>query len=893
MARDDIRSRRNYPKLGTRKKNLEGIKHLTDKFIADSSRGKNTEDSLQNKIIDISKTAIDQLSRKIGQDKADAENIFQILPDIELNSEILIASTLSPTDMINEELTFSTEEFESELAGPLLEVMKDYWKKEYRIDEKLEGMLENIHFKKGSHILVVIPETQVDQIINAGRSFSAENYNSLADNISFENYKGFISKNPTVGSISGTNILLNTPALKGNQNKPFNSGIKVTDNFDVLKKSKIKTKARELKIASLTDNKYSVEDFKTATRLTDKDIEKIINGKRSEKVPSHVVIPSDFMEVEETQHPLVLTLPPESVIPVIAKGDPENKLGIFLIVDKNGRPVEFDSETDYYTQLKNGWGNNNTSTGQDSSSELIRRTREAINGLPDINEDRFDSIFNSYATIIENDLFNRLRNGLYGEDVEIKNIPEFYSIMLYRAWKEQETNIVFIPAEYVTYMAFKVDKRGIGIALPNKSKAISAFRSTLMFADVMSGVRNAIGRKKVTIRGDADDPDFVKTVSDTQGLVIEGQRRGLPVVSPDPGQTMDYLARAGIDFNVEAEGDNHPTTNISFDDYNTQVSAGNEELQERLRRMQSSSMGMMPEWTDPNSTPEFAVSVINNNLLMARRILKDQVKFCRFLARFMKIFTRFSGKLRAELEEVVTKNAGMKGPVYKGKNEKEIVNAFINSFTVKLPKPDTQQLEQQSNAFDNYNNLLIRRIESIITDEIFDPDVLQRDPGIIDKTIKIITAHFQREWFVKNDVLPEVNVLTEMDGNKPVFDMFDVHLNLINSLGTSIHNFVDKEEKLKEKWAKKYGLTEEDMNPEDTISDNDNAFGDTPEEDIANEEEEDLDQFSLDEEPESEEEEIPQLEEEKSEEIPKLEEEQEETEEEGESEEDEDSKKKK
>jgi len=416
---------------------------------------------------------------------------------------------------------------------------------------------------------------------------------------------------------------------------------------------------------------------------------------------------------------------------------------------------------------------------------------------------------------------NRLRNGIYGETFKLGASDDLYRIMLYRSLKSQQTQLLYLPVELVEYIAFDYNQHGIGQSLLTRSKILSSMRSVLLFAETMAGVRNAIGRKKANINVDADDPDPEKTISDVQAMILESSNRGFPLGSPDPGQTLDYLNRAGYDFSINVESDNYPTTKVEFDDYNSSIQPGNPEMQDRLRRMQISSWGLNPELVDPTSSPDFATSVVNNNLIMTRRVLRYQRKFTRFLSRFVRTYTHHSSELRAEIQAVVSENRKALTPEQRKMGEEELIDTFIQAIEVALPVPDTTQVDQQQSAFEQYTSLLDRALEAYITPDLFSPEILAREANMVDHVTAIIKAYYQRTWLSRNNVMPELDKLTELTDNKHAFNLLDVQTNQFNSLGEAIQEYLDGIEAKRKIWEAKNQPAEEEEETTDDGADGD------------------------------------------------------------------------
>lgn len=802
MQRNNTRSP--YPKLGHRRKDTSQWEAVQSKLVPDPQRRVNPRENTE---LDLPRDFFDRLTSQTGQDSVDAKSVFQLLPDVELTEQILVGSILSPKDMSSVDLGFSVNNtFSSELARALLTVVEDHFKNDYKIDDQLDTMLEEILFTKGAYPLMVLPENNLDRLINNHQSkVSTEHFQDALKRTQDNLPMGFLG-HPRQSSISmetfrGERDNRHAEKIKDASTEVELPGIEVTDNFNLLKQPHYQRCYRQRRIGELLGrNQVSME---SATKgLSDEKIEQLYQRSANPTPePAQMITPQSYMTRGSVGHPLVLKLPIESVVPVHVPGQPDNHIGYFLVLDENSRPVVKEEKRDYYGEIQQSF---NKGRSEDTSS-LVNQTKQALNGVMGgssggNDQNNLEAIHEAYGRILETDLQNRLRNGIYDEEYEVAFTQDIYRLMLWRSLHSKSTRLLYVPRELMTYMAFNYNEMGIGENLLNQSKILSSMRSVLLFADTMSGVRNAVGRKKATIRLDPDDPDPSKTISDIQETVLQTGQRGFPIGSPDPSLTLDYLNRAGFDFSVETENESYPATNVDYDDYTSDQQGGNSDLQDRLRRMQISGWGVNPELVDPESSPDFATSVVNNNLIMTRRVLRYQNRFTSYLTEHVRCYTRHSSILRGKLAEIIEENKKSLTKEQKGESYDVVIDNFIDAIETFLPSPDNTKLDQQSEALDHYVNILDRALEAYVTEDLFPADLLNKEPDAVSQTMAAIRSYYIRRWLENNNVMPELDELTTEIDNK-TFSLLDIQLNQFETLGKAINQYINAMHDQNRSWA--------------------------------------------------------------------------------------------
>lgn len=775
--------------------------------------------------VDINRYTMDKVSRQTSQDITDSNAVMQLLPELQLVKTVAVGTTLDPKSMSEANLTFSVDPaiFDSEIGKLLIEPIENFFKKDYKIDDRLDLIIEDCLFNKGSSILCVLPENKLDEMVNGKREVSMEAFGAIRDRIanSTGDNLGFLGSPQK--STDGKKISLEGYQANGDENTlqamhgttlcKFEH-IKVSDNFDVLKVPLMSKRVRELGIsAKLRRNRVSLES--EVHSFNNAEIEALYQNTRAGSEQTQVLTSPKYMNRPSVGHPLILPLPSESVIPVFVAGRPHEHIGYFLLVDHHGYPVSKDSTRDFYGELQAGWKGNQGAGGL-GNSEILRLTREAMGDNDNKSAYEVDHIQTAFNAILTSDLNNRLRNGMYDQDVEFGVTQEIQRIMLYRSWKAKTTQLIFIPEELLTYIAFDFNANGIGETLIARTKMLSTMRTTLLFAETIGGMRNAMGRKKVLVEIDPDDPDPEQTISNIQSVIMEQGHRSFPLAAPDPAQTMDALIRSGYDFEINSNDSAYAQTKVTFDDYNTNVNAGNPELQDRLRRYHISSFGIPPEKVDPMSSPDFATSIVHNDLVSSRVVKERQKALCAMLSKFIRVFCVNSSIIRDELKKKIEENVEMLvSPDLKNLTVDQVIDEFILALSVDLPAPDNTQHERQLESIEAYERLLDKGLEAYITPDLF-PDDVTEISGLADDVLVNLKALFIRQFMSTNNILPELNILTEMDGSRPAFSLLD-HINV--SRATSVQAFLEYaagKKKFKDRLKEIYGEMIEKINNEST-----------------------------------------------------------------------------
>lgn len=730
---------------------------------------------------------------KRAKKSVDAAAVLKLLPDVELGIRILTSCILSPSDMTSTELNWLGPEelLSSDVNATLIKRIRQHFDRVYKIKPLLPKILRKCLAEDGSYPVCVIPENVIDDVINGQKK------------VSMESIKGFVhEKSKMLKSIGilggyqetdtpGINISLESIKatklkeedgychLKIDANKYVKDDyVYVTDNPMVLRVHDINKAARSEK------SKRAYESIAQESignpKISEYRIERSLYSRKDTRGEQVVAFKRpDELDRNSVGSPLIKRFPAESVIPVFIPGETEKQIGFFICLDEEGVPIQAPGGDQYYNNLSSGFGG---ATNSSMTSGIIQRVKSNLgsNVAFDNNSAKhLEMSVQIYAELVEKDLLSRVKNGIRSSNVSISTNHQIYEIMLSRTLSKKLTQMLYIPADYMTYIAFKHGDDGIGQSLLDDTATINALRIVLLFSDIIGSIKNSIGRTMTTLKLDERDPDPMKTIEIAQNEIVRGRQLSVPLSVSNVTDITDFIQRAGFEWKFEG----HPSVpDVSFDfqDVQSNKQRPDSELQDALRK--SSIMGtyVSPEMVDNGFNSEFAASVVANNILFAKRIIELQEIFNPQLSEHLRKCVRFDQPLMADLKEILVQNKDklkldeIEVKDYAGnliddeRKEKIIINdllgQFIDHFCVELPKPTSVTLEQQMTDLETYSSAVEKAIDlAYMNDQMINQNSMGEFSQNIEMLKALYKAHFIRKYLTEKGIMTELADITSLN----------------------------------------------------------------------------------------------------------------------------------
>lgn len=809
-----VNSGKSIPALSLVQNDPETAAVISKLVAARELRRFDTNDS--KSIYDLDQSRLNEISTTVKERINDAEGMMQLFPDMELAAQILISSILSPKDMVNTEIIYSVEEnvLPADVSMKIIESIRSHCEQHYKLKSSLPEKLREVLFDSGCYVSAIIPESSVDELINKGSAISTEHLTELFDSQKKTISLGILG-NPTKPTETPNQNGVNSAALESfnlqripyehfqpylthqssdNNRVAFEDNVKnfveITDNYTILKLPKIIEANNRFKIRNairLHGTSTSLES--RDPKITGRELQTLLyKGTQSNAVPFTSVKTTTGAKRKTIGRPLAMRLPAEATIPVHVPGDPKKHIGYFVLVDEEGNPVTRNTNTAALSGLQSQLNNQNSSM----SSFLLQKARKNLVSQ-DTKNLSIDQAARIYSDIVESDLIERLKNGIYGSNAEISDKSDVYRIMLARTFANQYTRLVYIPCELVTYYAYKYYDNGIGKSLLDDLKVITSLRAILLFAKVMATTKNSIALTHVNMTIDPNDPDPYKTIEMSIHEIIKMRQQYFPLGINSPSDLVDWIQRAGFEFSFEGHP-GIPQTKFDFETKNMQHTIPDNELDELLRKQSIMAVGLSPETVDNGFNSEFATTVVANNILLSKRVLQIQNQIEPHLTDEARKICFNDAVIRSEVIAILKENVAnidkyLPEEDRSDKNEDQaaffenLLDHFLYNLSLSLPKPDITTLENQSQAYEHYAEAVEKAIDAFVSSEFITSDIAGDLSNNIDSIKQVYKAYFLRQWMAQNGYMTELNeILSVNEDGRPNIELFDMMKTHIDSI---------------------------------------------------------------------------------------------------------------
>lgn len=808
----------------------------------------------------------------------DSRNLFQVLPDMDYARQILISATISPGDLTDTKVLYSIGDnsMDSNLAGPLLRKVQEFFDNAYRIRPLLHPILNDVMFETGSYPILVMPESSIDRIINAdnygGVSMESAmstlnshlneetdgkgNYtpwgilgnpagvNSKVDSftgVSFESLNfGEGSRNGIYKSdvevkdlkISLEQLLVDTEENKEGRQKLSEVSTKltklveakgatmsVTDNLSLLRRPMVVDAKRKIAVRRIYGGKlHQRVSLESRAQAGDKEaarnlaaVERSMYQKRRyQHIPVQPLMTHAQTGMDTYGHPLVMHLPSESVIPIHVPGNPAEHVGYYVMLDIDGNPISIADQSSYYDDVKAQMNNVDS-----YASQIIQQARRGFEGSGGFQNEIVDELGKVYSETVERDLLARLRSGALSGNYELGKSENINRIMFSRHMKGQKTIMLFVPPELMTYVAFDYNEFGVGKSVLEDGKILGSIRAAIMLSNTLATLNNAVGGKTIEIELDPEDEDPVSTVEFmlSEHAKVNSQGFSRIIGSTHPLGLADQIQNHGV--NVVVSGNSrYPETKFnvnSRDGVNKPIDA---DFEETMRKRHIQMFGLSPEVMEGINQADFATTVVQNNLMLLKRVIMNQEKFEPFLTDFIRRYVLNSGIFLTEMREMITANKEYlpdhitDNPVLKDDLPGQVdafLFEFIEALQVGLPSPEVGDIKKSMDSFDAYSEALDKVIDAYINEEMFAADTTIGMEELIPNVKAVVKAEFQRRWLRHHNVMPELdvfNTVREEGDDTPIFNLFESTAEHLDGLNDSLSEYVKKVVKAAAKRAK-------------------------------------------------------------------------------------------
>ena len=752
------------------------------------------------------------------------DDVMDLFPDINLSIEIMTSLITAPNDMQITNLKYGFDNFSLplDIQANVFDVIREHIDKEYKIKGKVDTIVRESLFTKGSYVELNIPSSNVLDLLKEVKT------NRITKGI-----ESIVDKR-----ISHNDLISSGTMRKGNLT--ITSDPLVACKSDVLKYGSKVALENKIYKTTLSENKLTAAleaSFKKEERILKLDGSTVTADK-----------------------PIIKKIDSSKVIPVASKDNPKEHFGYFIVLDKHGNVLS-DNNDDVNEENSSYSKKGNTVQG------IVGRARELIKSrhgkTPVINN--IDDVKNILLLEDLKDYLERSEfSSFVNTNVEIDD--RLMNNILDYILNKVDVNILFIPEELVSYYAVNYRENGTGISLVEKVSTLISIRAIIMFTNILSFVKSSIVTTEVNTTLDPDDVNYRKSAEIIMEQVMQNRQVNLPIGIMKVDDLVDWIHKLGFSFNFK-----HPMLpdiDVEINEKSHEINPIDNELLSIIDKHIITTFYLTPEMVDNGYSPDFATTILANNLLLSKRVVMLQNIYNPQLTKDIRKKLKLDGRIKNKLIKVFTSNMSVIKRHMKRvnpdidpedlKNAKDedivdwIITNTIDNLTISLPEPEATEDTNEKDIIENYSDMLNSTVDKIFSTDLIPSELSGELGDNLDNIKDIIKVILIRDFMNKHNIMPELNkILTLDEDGKPVINVLDQYNAYLESISKIILPFMKANKKFIKKTDEKIDNLD---NEEDETDDNeDDSSTDNNDDDTSSEDNKDTDDESKEpEEPEEE-----------------------------------------
>ena len=723
-------------------------------------------------------------SNNVGKRARSIEQLSALAPEINQASIILPSSIMSPNDMQDGAFTFvfngvDALDNDPDLSNAVQNLYSDYFNNVLKLGTLTYDWLREALYRSGAKAVLLVPSSIHSAIKNRSKEDIArdyvagfEDFNTYCNTLNRDDdylYSGMhVGWKDIFDGEKLDDVIMQTSSameslvtgIPDEYRSPYNRSARTIakQEYDAAMEAMIvnmRTRLEEGDLIKISENpeivRFNLARVANAAKRTDTALDRKYNANDRANLPIENIISLDTFDagtISDDCKCAMLDIPTEAVIPIHVPGVPNQHLGYFIIIDENGQPLTYREDT----------GNINNFIG---GTPIDTNTAESFAAMFGTSSDVYRINTQTNVASAQNVIFNhfldryvksRLKNLIPGDELELSQFNAIATTMFYRMLKNKKTTLVYAPPRLLHYLAFDYRPDGTGKPKPEDISFILSLRTTLLMANVIGSVNDAVDHKRIEFDvGEAASSKNVEQIMETirSMYISRSQLAG----SLDPGEILNNMSTNAVTI-VPKNIQGLQNFSVDVSNTNSQSAKVDNDTIEFLTSALIQVLEVPPSALNQLAEAEFSRSIATNNLFFAKRISTYQEVTNKFITDLIRAYTRFDSKFKKSLIYTVQNNGKSrvrdKVPKEVAKLAKnnpnkrstidQMIHAIMNGVETQLPKTnivvDKAQFEEIRNYISNIDELSSR---------IFDNELVPQDNQKASDGMNAMRAYFKRK----------------------------------------------------------------------------------------------------------------------------------------------------